>query len=93
MFHSLKLHKHVKLEEKEKKSHSTFSFLIVIFSSQFKYFLNTFFLILTQFNTHYEFMQNSIYCSERCASVALFSYLLSLFSAFYTVTVFNARTL
>jgi len=52
-----------------------------------------FFFILTRFNTYYESMQDSIYCSERCVSVALFSYLLSLFSALYTVTVFNARTL
>ena len=52
-----------------------------------------FFLILTRFNTHYEPMRDSIYCSERCASVALFSYLLPLFPALYTVTVPNARTL
>jgi len=52
-----------------------------------------FFLILTQFNTHYESMQDSIYCSERCASAALFSHQKSLLSAFYIITVFNARTL
>ncbi len=55
--------------------------------------ISIFFFILTQFNTHYESMQDFIYCNERCASVALFSYLLSLFFALYTVTVFNARTL
>ncbi len=52
-----------------------------------------FFLILTWFNTHYEFMQDFIYCSERCASVALFLHWKSLLSALYTITVFNARTL
>ncbi len=61
----------------------------ISFKNEHKFF----FLILTQFNTHYESMRDSIYCNERCASVALFSYLLSLFFAFYTVTVFNARTL
>ncbi len=52
-----------------------------------------FFLILTQFNTYYESMQDSIYCSERCASVAFFLHQKSLLSALYTITVFNARTL
>ena len=52
-----------------------------------------FFLILTQFNIHYESMRNSIYCSERCVSAALFSLQKSLLSALYTITVFNARTL
>ncbi len=52
-----------------------------------------FFLILTWFNTHYELMQDSIYCSERCASAALFSHQKSLLSALYTITVLNARTL
>ena len=33
-----------------------------------------FFLILTWFNTHYESMWDSIYCSERCASATLFSH-------------------
>ncbi len=52
-----------------------------------------FFLILTQFNTHYESMQDFIYCSERCASTAFFSHKKLLLSALYIITVFNARTL
>ncbi len=51
-----------------------------------------FFLILTQFNTHYESMQDSIYCSERCVSTALFSHQKSLLSALYTIIILNART-
>ncbi len=51
------------------------------------------FLILTRFNTHYESMQDSIYCSERCASAALFSHQKSLLFALCIITVFNARTL
>ncbi len=62
-----------------------------------KMFLNerniNFFLILTQFNTHYESMQDFIYCSERCASAAFFSHQKSLLSVLYTITVLNARTL
>ncbi len=54
---------------------------------------NTFFLILTQFNTHYESMWDFIYCNERCASVTLFLHQESLLSALYTITIFNARTL
>jgi len=55
--------------------------------------LNSIFFILTWFNTHYEFMQDSIYCSERCVSAALFSHQKSLLFALYTIIVFNARTL
>ncbi len=55
-------------------------------------FLN-FFLIFTWFNTHYESMQDSIYCSEHYASVIFFLHQKSLLSALYTITVFNARTL
>jgi len=51
------------------------------------------YLILTRFNTHYKSMQDSIYCSERCASAALFSHQKSLLFALYIITVFNARTL
>ena len=54
---------------------------------------NKFFLILTWFNTHYESMQDFIYCSEHCISTTLFLHQKSLLSALYTITVFNARTL
>ncbi len=64
-----------------------------LFNIWIKIKLFFFFFFLTRFNTHYESMWNSIYCSKRCASVAFFSYLLSLFSALYTVTVLNAKTL
>ena len=57
------------------------------------FWLVDFFFILTRFNTHYESMRDSIYCSERCASAALFSHQKPLLSVLYTITVFNARTL
>ncbi len=62
-------------------------------NNKLKIILQFFFLILTQFNTHYESMQDSIYCIKRCASAALFSHQKSLLSALYTITVLNARTL
>ncbi len=81
------------LESKIKQIYIYIYSLFPFKCSVYIYIYFNFFLILTRFNTYYESMRDSIYCSERCASAALFSHQKSLLSALYTITVFNARTL